>query len=266
ALAAWDRGQDPEPFFRMARSSYAEGLARAPEDAFLLQNLAWTAYFQAKFRVREGRSPEPFLEEAIHRARGADGRASQPGAILCLASAYRIEAEYAVRRGLDPTSALARAGKELQRLLELNPRHAEAHRSLARLETLEGGWRASRGEPAEKALADARRALERALELAPDVASFWLADARWALVAGRSQGGNAAAREVLMQGRASAERALALRPFWAEAEALRGALGMAAEGGAGSGSEGARAELEAALAANPHLRGEWGPLLRVPRR
>ena len=265
ALAAWDRGEDPDPFFRLARQAYRRGLAQAPGEVLLHQNLAWTAYFQAKFRVRQGEEAGALLAEAAAEARRALAGARLPGAMLCLASVHRIRAEHEMARGGDPGASLAKAEAELRRLLELNPHHPEAHRSLGRLKTLEATFRSARGQSAGASLEAARSALDRALELAPGVASFWSADARWALAAGRwqtSEGG----RKILRRGAASADRALSLRPGWPEARALRQALLLTADGGGEGGLEAGRGVLAAALADNPHLSEEWGSFLRVPRR
>ncbi len=265
ALAAWDGGEDPTPFFRKAREAYRRGLALAPEDPALHQNLAWVAYFEAKFRVREGKSAGKLLTEAMTLARRALKGGPEPGAILCLASAYRIRAEYEIARGDDPVSSLTQAETELHRLLELNPRYAEAHRSLGRLKTLEGRWLGSRGLEAGSAFGEALSALDLALKLEPNVASFWTADARWALAAGRWSPSQAS-REVLERGLTSIDRALSLRPGWAEAQILRRALEFRAQDPSEENSDEYRQAIANTLAKNPQLQGEWGDLLKDPLR
>ena len=66
-----------------------------------------------------------------------------------------------------------------EEILTLDPGHAEAHRSLGRLFTLEAQWLRARRESPAPALERARRFLDEALELEGELADFWLADARW---------------------------------------------------------------------------------------
>ncbi|NJL29696.1 MAG: tetratricopeptide repeat protein, partial [Thermoanaerobaculia bacterium] len=179
AIHAWEQGEDSEPYFALARKQYAEGLAETPGHAMLHQNLAWTAYFQAKVRLRSGRGPGPHLDEALNHARRALELSKLPGALLCVGSVYRLTAEAAVRDGRDPSRWLERSQEALRELLALNPNHPEALRSLGRLYTLEAQWRASTHRDATEAFERAHKTLDRALELEPEVAYFHLALARW---------------------------------------------------------------------------------------
>ncbi|MEM7583667.1 MAG: protein kinase, partial [Acidobacteriota bacterium] len=214
ALDAWDHGVDPEPFFRRARQAYERGLEIARDNELLHQNLAWTAYFEGKYRVREGRDPGPLLEEAIDRARTALKLSTRAGALLCLGSAYRLQAEYEVLRRGDPSEALTAAEQAFRRILEQNPQHPEAFRSLGRLHTLEARWlmapwRAQRGADPGAAFDRGRAALDRALELETEVAAFGLADARWWRArAGHHPAGSADRSQAASAGLASTERAL----------------------------------------------------------
>ncbi len=267
ALDAWDHGVDPKPFFRRARQAYGRGLEIAPDNELLHQNLAWTAYFEGKYRVREGRDPGPFLEEAVARAQTALKLSTRAGALLCLGSAHRLRAEYEVLRRRNPSEDLAAAERSFRRLLEQNPHHPEAFRSLGRLHTLEARWlvapwRARRGEDPAVAFERGRDALDRALELETEVAAFWLADARWWLSRARHHpAGGGARSEAVSQGLASLGRALALWPGWPEGQAARATL-LAIRAAEQTpqdtaGIEYANRQLRDALASNPHLVFEW---------
>lgn len=224
AIHAWEQGEDSEPYFALARKAYAEGLAQAPGHAALHQNLGWTAYFQGKFRVRSGKKPGPYFDEALRHTRRALELSKLPGAQLCVGSVYRLKAESAVRDGDDPSRWLERSQVALYELLELNPDHPEAHRSLGRLHTLEAQWRAASGADPRAAFERARESLERALALEPTVASFHLAMAQWALERERWQ----PSPEIRELGLARVRRALELKPGWAEATSVLVALRTAA--------------------------------------
>ena len=224
AVHAWEVGRDPEPFFDLARAALASAMAASPQQDAVHQNLAWVAYFEAKIWLRDGEAEGPLgaaLDEAQGHVRRALELSTQPGALLCLGSIHRLRAEAAVASGGDPTPWFQAAEKTFHELLVLNPRHAEAHRSLGRLWTLEARWSIGRGDLPEGAFLRARESLDQALQLEPDVAYFYLARAKWADVRHRWQ----AAPEVLSEGLLDAERALSLRPGWPEALRLRDALG-----------------------------------------
>ena len=217
AVHTWEQGGDPEPAFALAREQLAVGLAEAPGHALFHQNLAWTAYFQGKVRLRSGRNPEPYLDEALSHAERALKLSNLPEVILCVASVYRLKAEAVVKEGGDPSSRLEQAHEALSRVLKLNPDHPEAFRSLGRLYTLEGQWRAATGGDPLRAFERAREALDRALVLEPNVAYFHLALARWALERDRRQ----PSAEIRELGLKSVEKAIQLRPGWPEALDLR---------------------------------------------
>lgn len=234
ALDAADRGEDPQADFEAARQAYERGLELAPEHPVLVLNLGWTAYFQGKVRMRAGEDPGPYLPEAARLCGRALAASGEPGARLCLASARRLQGEWAFRQGRDPSPDLAAARTGLEELIAVNPRHAEAHRSLGRLWTLEARWRQSRGGDPAEALDRAGEALDRALELEPERGANLLAKAQWFQARGlqargqqaraASGGSGEAATEALAQALDLVRRARLQRPRWQEALQLEAGL------------------------------------------
>ena len=183
ALDAHDRGQNPAPFFDRARQAHGRALELAPEQPVALLNLAWTAYFEGKFVLRAGGDASSLLSEAEGLCRQSLSHRRRPAALLCLGSVRRLQAEQSVRdQAVDRVGPHFGEARDLfEEILTLDPGHAEAHRSLGRLFTLEARWLRARRESPVPALDRARRFLDEALELEGELADFWLADARWHL-------------------------------------------------------------------------------------
>lgn len=164
-LGEWraERGEDPRPDLARAAAAWREAeagagapAAAAAQAGVLLQLAAW--------EEGAGRDPGPRLEEAQAQAVLAG-----PGAAGALArlSAGAARARAALRRGEDPSAALAAAKAAGEELAEPRPR--EALLALAETEGLQARWLArqpARG-PVEARLARARDLLARALEQAP---------------------------------------------------------------------------------------------------
>jgi tetratricopeptide (TPR) repeat protein len=215
ALATHDRGEDPGPFFARARQAFERALEFEPEQPTALLNLAWTVYFEGKFTLRAGRNPGSLLEEAGELCRQSLDLRRRPVALLCLGSVRRLQAEYLVQVGaMDRVGLrLAEARELFEEILTIDPGHAEAHRSLGRLFTLEAEWLRARRESPAPALERARRFLDEALELEGEVADFWFADVRWHLERIAGEGGMEEERvESLAAIRRSLDRAAELAP------------------------------------------------------
>ena len=183
ALDAYARGADPTPFFERARRAQARALERAPGQPAAVLNQAWTVYFEGKFALRDGGDPEALLTEAEHLCQRALEIRRRANALLCLGSVRRLQAEYLViENGVDGAAPRFAESRQLfEEILSLDPDHAEAHRSLGRLLTLEAQSLRTRGEDSAGALERARQTLDRALALESSIPMFWLADARWHL-------------------------------------------------------------------------------------
>ncbi len=211
AIAAYTRGQDPAPFFVGARQAHHRALELAPDEPTALLNLAWTAYFEGKFALREGSDPTGQLAEAGELCRRSLAGRRRPRSLLCLGSVWRMEAEHHINRNeLDlAASHISEAEAILREVLDLDSTHAEAHRSLGRLMTLEARRLRRVGEDPTAMLTQARELIDRALELEVSLIDFYLADARWYLE--QAQWLRAARRdfaEVIAEGRRSLAEAL----------------------------------------------------------
>ena len=213
AIADWDDGVDPKENYASARRAHQRAIELAPDHPIPRTNLAWTDYFEGKHRIRAGLSPGLFLDAAINGSRRVLAESEDASARLCLASALRMSAEHRVSIGEDPTTELEAANDALLSLLETDPTSAEAHRSLGRLQTLEGEWYLRVGKDPWPPLLRAEASIQRALELHSGLARSWLARADLARV-WRQAGSD----EAVIWGRASATRALELRPGWTRAE------------------------------------------------
>lgn len=183
ALDAQARGQNPGPFLNRARQAHNRALELAPEQPTALLNLAWTVYFEGKFMLRDGDDPTALLAEADQLCQRSLALRRWPKSLLCLGSVRRLQAEYQLNTGtLDLAArALTEAEDLFEEILVLDPKHAEGHRSLGRLFTLEGRRLRLDGSDPTTALARARDALDRALELEDTAIDFQLADVRWHL-------------------------------------------------------------------------------------
>lgn len=214
ALYATD-GRDPAERFALARAAYGRALELAPSNEVARLNLAWTDYFEAKLRIRGGGAPGSLLRSARDACRGVFEDVADPWALLCVASTLRLDAEWQLRsHGPEQAAAaVAEARRLLQQLLEIQPEHAEAMRSLGRLETLEARRLRTAGRDPAAALEAARRWLSDAIERVPNTASFQLAMARLEL--------EAADDGACIRGTEAADRALGLRPGWVAAEVVR---------------------------------------------
>jgi len=224
ARRAWDSGGDPVPHFEAAEAAYRSALASASRSRIFLQNMAWYAFYRFKHAVRTGIDPEDWFEETARwNARARAVSASEgPELLLCEASVYRIEAERSFLAGKDPRSALREAERRLDRLLQINEEHVEAHRSSARLYTLWAEYDRRRGAIADPRLDRARAHLDTAIERA-DVPAAHTADAKWyyAAAAATEKGRRA---PLASKGLAAVARALDIDPKLREAKELRDAL------------------------------------------
>lgn len=183
AVTAYLRGKEPAAFFVRARQAHDRALELAPEQPAALQNLAWTAYFEGKFALRDGLDPTRYFAEAEELCQRSLEARRRSNPLLCLGSIRRLEAEHSLEQGERDVAAdrIARAEEHFEEILRLDPSHAEGHRSLGRLLTLEARRLRQMGESPEQAFRHARSSLDRALELQDTLIDFHLADAYWHL-------------------------------------------------------------------------------------
>ena len=177
-----EMGADPMPDFARAFQTYRRGAEVAPDYSLVYQNEAWAHYFAAKYRIRRGESPEPHIEEAFAKARRASDLDETVGVKLCVASLYRLRAEYLWSSKRDPQADLKAARRAFNALIKENPTYLEAWRSSGRLATLDARWRIATGRDATDALALAQEHIDRAHELRPGLLPILTARARLGLV------------------------------------------------------------------------------------
>ncbi len=180
---AYTHGDDPARFFLRAREAYNRALELAPDQPIALLNLAWTAYFEGKYALREGQDASALLAEAEGLCLRSLESRRRPNTLLCLGSVRRMQAEHNLKRGeLNVTSQrIVEAERLFEEILELDESYAEAYRSLGRLFTLEARRLRQVGDDPAVALERARGFLDRALELEDEVLHFHLAEAGWFL-------------------------------------------------------------------------------------
>jgi serine/threonine-protein kinase len=293
------RGIDPRPMLQKSVASYRRALALHPDYFPSQVNLGTAWNDMATAGIARGQDPSSSLDAAIaafERARALNPRT--PAAHNNLGNSYLTMGEYLLAKGADPRQALQQAAASYRQALIVRPDYAYGPYNLAYTYRLLGQALLDRGEDPAPALASARSQVETSFQINPDDADTFLEQGRIELIAARHAlhgGGDPApaldaasaalARaEVLNPGAADiflaqaqvercraeagrddgavrrglerVDKALAINPGDAQAHALRGALfhlaGQVAE---------ARACLEKAIAINPLLKREYGPLL-----
>lgn len=257
ALDAWIDGRDPTPHLAAGEAIYGQGLAINDKFPYLYQNMAWIAYYRGKFRVRLGQAPGGALQQAIELSQHALTLFNDSGSHLCIGSAYRLLAEDAVYRGMDPSRHVEAAEATFRSILASNDQYPEAHRSLGRLYTLQAQWRERTNQPAAKirqAYLQADEHLRRALALGNNV-DFLLAAANHALFFARwlKTENKPDYRDWVTRGNTLIEQALqqqSNRPYTRVLQAHLNLLTAADEGQA-------MLQLHQALTDNPNLVERW---------
>ncbi|WP_164019179.1 serine/threonine-protein kinase [Pyxidicoccus trucidator] len=243
AKESWDRGEDPAPLLRQAQDAFAAAIAVAPSQGFAHNNAGEVHAWHAEILLEGPASPLP----SVHAAQAALQRAvtllpDVPQPWMWLGAVHRVEAAEALRRenepgralkqataaarrGSDPALLLKRSTEALRRALALNPALAQAWLLLGETQAVEARWRAGRGQGRDADFDAAATSFQKALDLEPARPETQAAFARfcltWAGWRGRS---GLDATPVLERGLTAADAAVAARPSWAEALAVRGAL------------------------------------------
>jgi len=263
AQNAWERGAAPEQYFEKALAVCEDGAQRVSNPRSIYHSLATIHYFRGKFRVREGRDAEADLAQASTYAEQALTIAASAETYIILASAARLQAEREFLTGQAPETNLILAQEALAAVLDINPNHPEAFRSLGRLFTLRARWLMAQGKDPGSAFERARRYLDQALARAPTAPYFLIADARWHIHRAAWRPPEATHAERL---RRLAE-ALRTRSDLPEAQAALACLPRPMEGAAAATAPAdRRALLDQALAANPRLGREWAGMSLASRQ
>ncbi|WP_163999194.1 protein kinase domain-containing protein [Pyxidicoccus caerfyrddinensis] len=226
AKEAWDRGDDAEPLLRQAVEAFERAIAVAPTQGFAYNNVGEVHAWHAEVLLAGAGSPLPSVraaEAALQRAVALLPDVPQPW--MWLGAVHRVEAAEALRRGQETTRSLKQATDALRRALALNPGLAQAWWLLGETQAVEARWRARNGQGRDEDFDAAAQSFQKALDLEPARPESRTAFARFCLTwsAWRSQAGRDAT-PVLERGLTLAEAAVAARPSWAEALAVRAAL------------------------------------------
>ena len=256
ATAEIARGQDPSKSLDSAIAAFQRARALNPQTPAAHNNLGNSYLTMGEYLLTRGADPRQALQQAVANYNKAVAvRPDYPYGPYNLAYTYRLLGQALFDRGEDPAPALDAARSYTEASFRINPDDADTFLEQGRIEliaarhVLRGG-----GDPAP-ALDAAAAALARAEVLNPGAPDIFLAQAqveRWRAESGPAPG-------AVQRGLERFEKALAINPADAPAYAIRGALlhlaGQEAE---------AQESLEKAIAINPLLRREYGPLLKRP--
>jgi hypothetical protein len=266
AELVWDEGGDAFPLLDQAQAAFEQARELAPQLAHAYSNLGQANTLRALFLRRKRADPVPSARAAAGFYRQALERVPRDAHFWTnLAKAHHTQAAWAVELGGDPTADLEQASQALRQALELNPRLGVALRYKGETLATRARWLARRGQARGEDFEAAAKAFQQALEITTEWKEYHLGLsllqrdwARWLAQAGGDPS------PLLRQSLALVDEALAPRPQWAYARAVRASILLAmaetsapAEQQQAWASEG-RMELEQALASNANLVPEWG--------
>lgn len=255
AREAWDHGGDPRPLLEATRRTLAQAIAVAPRLSLGYSNLADLMIFQARLLGRPADAEVGARALRKGLALAPDNRELQEN----LGRLQAVRVEQALASAREPRSELEIGEAILAKVVAIDP-------------TGRTGWQYLGELRAAGDFERARQAFHRSLALDPRNQEAQLALGRlgWAQATwARATGGDPG--PALQEASALAEDLLKARPTWAEAQALRGALRLlraelAPEPAREEEASRAAADLTAALARNPNLRGAWGEAGERARR
>jgi serine/threonine-protein kinase len=270
SMGAWQmhHGIEPTEAFSHAIESFHEVVRITPKLDYGHANLCSVYSDWAEHEKHHGRDPRPRLEQAIASCREAvrldDNYA---GSRQNLASIYCDLAAWQRDHEIDPTEQLVQARAAITRALEIDPTNQMSLAWAALIELVDARWLMKIGRDPRPAFATGEARVRRELEVSNGTSSEALgilADLhRWRAQWCESRGASVAAD--VRQGLSFEERALALDPRRASGIANQGALHLigarAAHGRERvAEAERARAAFERALAIEPALGADYGPL------
>mgnify|MGYP000703410677 CR=1 FL=1 len=262
---AWEHGRSPDALLEQAVASYKQAIAVAPEQANGYSNIGSALLERAYFDLARAQDPSPRVSEAVAVVK--KGLAQAPDladAWVNLSWAYTIAAEYALLQGGDPRPSLNEAAVAIENALKHNPSSGEAwlYRGSVRATTAQ--QRARRGQGRDEDFTAAVRAYQQAIELSPDqpeyrlpLGHFCREWAQWRKEARQDP------QPALALGAEQAERLLAARAQWPDAQVLRASLQLVraqlseSSEARGAAAAQAAADFTAALAANGNLAARW---------
>jgi len=254
AREAWERGEDPFPLLARAQAAYAQAVSVAPKHGYGQNNVGEIHALRAEYQRRLGEDPR----EEVRAAEASYQQAVEllPGQANPWANRAKVRhtlALFELEQGRDPGASLTQAEEALAQAFQRNKDQPQAWRYQGEVLAVRARWLARHHpEQAGARFEEAAKSFEKALPSAPQPQDYSLAFghlcdewARWKKETGQD------ATAPLERGLALVDSVLAARPAWSEALLLRASL-LAERDAARS-----RKDLEAALAANPHLTHEW---------
>ncbi|HWN43995.1 MAG TPA: protein kinase, partial [Thermoanaerobaculia bacterium] len=252
AEAEMSRGRDPSKSLQSAITAFGRAAELNPGTASIHNNLGNTYLTLGEYLLTRGGDPRQMLQQAL--ASYEQTLAAQPDhpyGPYNLSYTYRLLGQALFDRGEDPAPALASARSHAEASFRINPDDADTFLEQGRIELIAARHILRAGRDPGPALDKAAASLVRAEVLNPGAPEIFLAQAlveRWRA----ESGAEGAARRGLER----VEKALAINPEDAHAHAVRGALLHLA----GRRRE-ADESLRKAIAINPLLKREYGPLL-----
>jgi len=262
ARNAWERGGNPVPFVLEAEQAFRRAIAVAPGQVLAYVNLGGLLTWKARHE-RDAR-PWQTLQEAESLLRKTlVSFPEDQGALTNLGRVQVVRLEEVLRSGGDFTQFLGAGEAIFARVLARDPHHGDALQYLGELRVVGVRLKLRRSQVQRKDYAAAEEALQKALELHPEaqeclleLARLHLSQAEWARATAQDPAPS------LSRCRGAIEQVLKVRPNWAGALALRGALLLEeARGltGAGRSQQAVRARMafQEAFSTNRHLVAEW---------
>ncbi|HEX8705413.1 MAG TPA: protein kinase [Myxococcaceae bacterium] len=253
AELVWDEGGDAFPLLDQAEAAYEQARALAPKQAHAYNNLGQVNAFRALFLRKKKADPVPSARAAAAFYRQALELVPRDAHFWTnLAKVHHTQAVWAVEMGRDPTTDLEQASRALREALMLNPRLGVALRYQGEMLATKARWLASRKQARADDFEAAAKAFQQALEISREWKEYHLGlsllQRDWAKWLAQ-EGGDPSA--LLKESLALVDEALAPRPRWAYARAVRASILLA------MGNDDGHRELEQALASNPNLVPEW---------
>ncbi|MEW6367653.1 MAG: protein kinase [Acidobacteriota bacterium] len=211
-------GVDVRPTLDSAIRNYSKAIQLNPSITPPHHN-SGSAYVQlAEYGLQTGQDPRKGLELARMHVRNSLLISAYSATLVLMGRTYVADAAYELKHRL-PFNAAARGRKWLQEALSKNPKEADAHRYLGRLELLQARWQIKNSKDPRPYFERARAALNNALALDPDAENYTtLADVyRWKVQWRPSL-------TDVQSGLDMVEKALSVNPNLAAAHAIRGSL------------------------------------------
>jgi predicted Ser/Thr protein kinase len=271
AELTWEEGGNAFALLDEAQAAFEQARTVAPQQGFAYNNLGEVHAYRARYLRRRGEDPSPSVKAALEGYAQAIERLPKQAQFRAnLAKAHHTQALWALEQGKDPSPSLDRASDALRQALELHPGMGYALSYQGEVQTVRARWLAQRGQARGTDFEQAARAFQQAITADPEWREYRLAAgllkqewAAWRVRTGEDP------TPVLREGLEQLDQVLAARPHWAQAHAARARLLLTLARTPASAQERAaweseaREELNQALALNPNLTPEWGPLLNT---